>query len=161
MILDLTKLLEVPYIEWIVLGVVALLLIITVIITTLRGIVKCLFDLIYIGGLIAGLLFGIPYISGFISSIYPSPQSITTTLLKMPTCGAARPTPCAFSKVWCISSSSCKMRGVISSTLLHFFLSVSSPSFNMLRIAMSNLLKRCGLNNSRVNVEIDVEPNRL
>lgn len=68
MLFDLTKLLAVPYIEWIVLGVVALILIITLIITTSRGIVRCLFDLVYIGGFVAALLFGLPYIMGFLSA---------------------------------------------------------------------------------------------
>ena len=59
-------------------------------------------DAVLIG---AGKLGQALMITGLMASINPSPQSITTTRRRMPTCGAASPTPSALYIVSAMSSS--------------------------------------------------------
>ena len=63
----------------------------------------------------------------------PSPTSMTTTLFKMPTWGAARPTPSLSYMVSIISSISWDRRGVISLISLLVLRRISSPSTRMVR----------------------------
>ena len=74
--------------------------------------------------------------TGFTIFSGPSPQSITTTRRKIPTCGAARPTPGAAYMVSSISSKSVSRRSSNFVTGRHTFRSVGSPSVNIVRRAI-------------------------
>ena len=77
-------------------------------------------------------------ISGLIRMIgSPSITSMTQILLKIPTCGAARPTPLASYIVSNISSINVSMDGVIFCTGLHTLFKHGSPIKRILRIAIS------------------------
>ena len=67
-------------------------------------------------------------ISGLIRIIGPSPISITTMRFRIPTCGAARPTPIASYIVSSISLISTFVRIVIFVTSLHSLFRTSSPN---------------------------------
>ena len=80
-------------------------------------------------------------ILGLIITIGSSPVvSMTTMRFKIPTWGAASPTPFASYMVSNISSMSSRSRGVISFTSLHFFVRMGSPIVLIMRIAIAAYL---------------------
>src|SRR5699024_203877 len=75
-------------------------------------------------------------ISGLIRICSVPSVSITTILFSTPTCGAASPTPHASYMVSTISSISCWILGVISSTGLQTFVRTLSPTIRIVLIAI-------------------------
>ena len=73
----------------------------------------------------------------------PSPISMTTIRFKIPTCGAASPTPIASYIVSYISSTNVCILGVISFTSLDVFLKMSSPNTRICRIAIIFSFSSC------------------
>lgn len=77
--IDISKFSSKPFIPWIILGIAALVFLITIIIFIKRGIIKDIFGLLYIGGLVCAFIFGLPLLKNLIGGLGFIPE----TLLKL------------------------------------------------------------------------------